>query len=384
MLIEVSQSLIKTIKKYRCRDWKTTITDEEIFNRINQMLLFDGLLISERNEFKKINFNFQGIVIHELKKIVHFCQMLDIRHKTRGRNTFLNQNFLSTFIFAKCNYSNYSLSISLNPYDVGQKIKIPLYIANCINELKTIGITINESLNRNGDFEEIINIDEYLTFRKEMRQKNKYNNSTIFDRTQRKIVIYGRLDGANGPNTIFSCMVLKKLNINLQEIDFFDVTPKKSNKKLLNFIVNLGFKLNNVNHNEVDLAKRILKGTRETISRDQKTFKANIIKKYLTIPSFNINECMACDYGIEINFEAAHIYSCSDIIKDYENNLISSKVAAHLIVSGDNGFLLCSNCHKEFDKGQIYFDLESKNFCVNKKRVVRQNDYQKILKRIKE
>lgn len=49
MLIEVSQSLIKTIKKYRCRDWKTTITDEEIFNKINQMLLFDGLLISERN-----------------------------------------------------------------------------------------------------------------------------------------------------------------------------------------------------------------------------------------------------------------------------------------------------------------------------------------------
>lgn len=350
------------------------------------MLLFDGLLKSKTNEFKKIDFKFQGIVIHESKKIVHFCQMLDINHKTRGRNTFLHQNFLKTFIFAKRKYSNYSLSISLNPYDdVGQKIKMPLYIDNCINELKTIGITINNSLNRNGDFKEIINIDEYLKFRKEMRKKNKCNNSTIFERTQGKITIYGRLDGANAPNTIFSCMVLKKLNNNLQEIDFFDVTPKKSKKKLLDFIrINLDFKLINVKDNEDDLAKRISEGgIRKLILRDQKTFKANIIKKYHAF-NININECMVCDYDIVINFVAAHIYSYSDIIKDYENKLISHEDAAHLIVSGDNGFLLCPNCHIEFDRGQIYFNLKSKNFCVNEKEVdCQSDDYQKILKRIK-
>ena len=35
------------------------------------------------------------------------------------------------------------------------------------------------------------------------------------------MTIYGHLDGANGPNTIFSCMVLAKLNNNSKEINFF-------------------------------------------------------------------------------------------------------------------------------------------------------------------
>lgn len=215
-----------------------------------------------------------------------------------------------------------------------------------------------------------------------MRQKNRYNNSTIFSRIQGKMTIYGRLDGANGPNTIFSCMVLAKLNSNSKEIDFFDVTPTKTNKKLLNFIKELGFKVNDVNYNENDLANRILKKNEKIIFRDQKTFRANIIKKYFAIPNFNINECMACNYGVEVNFEAAHIYSCSDIIKDYNNNLISYQHAAHLIISGDNGFLFCPNCHKEFDRGQIYFDLKLKSFCVNDK-IVHQQNYQEILSAIK-
>lgn len=156
MLIEVSQSLVKTIKKYRFEDWNEIVTNEEIFNKINQILLFDGFPISEKNNFKIINFNFQGIVIHELKRIVHFCQMLDFNGKTRGRNTFLNQNFLSTFVFYKNNHESYSLSISLNPYDIkNQMKKIPLYIINCINELKTIGIIINKSLGQKDNFKKL-------------------------------------------------------------------------------------------------------------------------------------------------------------------------------------------------------------------------------------
>lgn len=55
---------------------------------------------------------------------------------------------------------------------------------------------------------------------------------------------------------------------------------------------------------------------------------------------------MACNYGVEVNCETAHFYSCSDIIKDFNNILISYQHAAHLIISGDNGFLFCPNCHK--------------------------------------
>ena len=65
--------------------------------------------------------------------------MLDFNGKARGLNTFLNQNFLSTFIFYKNDYESYSLSISLNPYDIKKQMtKIPLYIINCVNEIKTI------------------------------------------------------------------------------------------------------------------------------------------------------------------------------------------------------------------------------------------------------
>ena len=73
--------------------------------------------------------------------------MLNFNGKICGLNTFLNPNFFSNFIFAKCDYNYYLLSISLNPYDdIKQKLKISLPEVNCINELKTNGNVINKSL----------------------------------------------------------------------------------------------------------------------------------------------------------------------------------------------------------------------------------------------
>ncbi|WP_414617202.1 HNH endonuclease [Mycoplasmopsis felis] len=47
------------------------------------------------------------------------------------------------------------------------------------------------------------------------------------------------------------------------------------------------------------------------------------------------------------------------------NNEITYNDGIRNTTSGDNGFLLCPNHDKEFEKGHIYFDLNEFKFKVN-------------------
>lgn len=116
----------------------------------------------------------------------------------------------------------------------------------------------------------------------------------------------------------------------------------------------------------------------EYLRRRQDIFKRNIINKY-NIKDFDITKCFASDYKISQNLIAAHIYRYADILDDCKNGLITIQQAKNYIISGDNGFLLSPNKDKEFEKGQIYFDLENKKFVPNRK-VLAQEEYNYILR----
>lgn len=372
MQIMVSKNLLSTIQGFRLRDWHETVSNTQIFEKIKEALINDQIIFkNDDTDFEITNKEFQGVYIPSLKKTIHFCQMAKVNGTTRSRNTFLNQNFPVTYRLSK--ELGYTVSVSLNPYDIGKKIPIPSFIENSINELLTLEVSVNTSLIELGQFKKFNSLNEYLSNRTKLRETNKGNESTLLEYNSNinSLTVYGRLDGASGPNTWIACNVIKKLS-NQLNLQFFDVSPEQASASRVKLIKDIGFEINNTTDNEKDLVSRIktMKPDIENfLKRDQDTFKANIIRKYINVKDWNIHKCMACNYSVEENFIGSHIYRYTDIVNDFKKHKLTPEQAAHLIVSGDNGFLLCPNQDKEFEKGQIYFDLEKQCFIANKEKL---------------
>lgn len=103
------------------------------------------------------------------------------------------------------------------------------------------------------------------------------------------------------------------------------------------------------------------------LKRNQSLFKKNIIEKYHNDKNVNLDLCFCCSYNISNNLIAAHIYRVADILNDYKKNEINFKEAYNLLTSGENGFFLCPNHDKEFEKGQIIFDITQNKFIALEK-----------------
>jgi hypothetical protein len=244
--------------------------------------------------------------------------------------------------------------------------------------LVTEGILINKSI----PFTSIpfVNLQDFVNTRADLRASNTRNLSTvvIIEEKYKIVTVYGKLEGANGCDTLNICKVVKKLSaLENYKCHFFDVTNDEniSNVSALHEIMIIGFVINDVQEYEKQTIE--LLGSRqmtdeqfeELLQRDQAAFKANIIKRYMDVPNFNIHKCFACEYNVESNLIGSHIYRYADIKRDHSRGLLTTEQAAHLIISGDNGFLLCGTQDKEFEKGQIYFDVIDKGFKPDKNKL---------------
>lgn len=379
MVIFISESLIKNIKNLRKKDWNEDLMDEDIFNKIEEVLLFDQVIFQDSKvKWNKIKDKFQGLFIEEKSEVVYFTQMLDFNAKPRSRNTYVAQNFrtVEQYAFQK----NSIVSISVNPFDLHRNNYITAEsIKEDFKKLKFLGVFINKSLSFiNHNDNSFDSISNYIISRNNLKNKNLNNNSTYikeFDQ-EKKVAIFGRLDGANGASTLLTCKIIFKLNNYLSTRNFLFFYEIKSDniynsKNLLEKIKKIGFKIINSKKEAVAIKKELhnlnsIEDFNRILKRNQGLFIKNIIQKYINFKNFNLNRCFACDYSIEANFIASHIYRYSDIIKDYQEKKINLSVAANLIVSGDNGFFLCPNQDKEFEKGMIIFDLIKKEFVANR------------------
>jgi hypothetical protein len=354
------------------------VSDNKIFHKVFDVLIKDQILDCnfDNIEWQTIESKFQGIYIPENNHVVHFTQMLNVNGRERSRNTYLSQNFIASNNFALSKSA--TISVSINPYDLNRPIPIAEFVMVSIRNIASQGATINLSMTtQQAPFQ---NLEEFLTIRSHLRDKNTGNNSTIIDRNiaVNTITIYGRLDGANGTDTINVCRLVRKLAAQTNEkVQFYNITPsnKYFSPSILQQIQNMYLKIGDVNEDEANIREVLTtrnmfeEQNEDLLSRDQNAFKANIIQKYIAIPNFNIHKCFGCNYKIESNFIGSHIYRYADIRKDFRENKLTIEEAAHLIISCDNGFLLCPNQDKEFEKGMIVFDLNTKSFVANRTRL---------------
>lgn len=372
--IYVSKSLIKSLITLRKRDWNENLNENDIFKKIEEILISDEIINRNENlNFAIIKDQFQGIYIKKKNLVIYFTQMLSFKGAPRSRNTYLSQNFQPAFNYALLMDAN--ISISINPFNLNKILNISAEsIVKDFRTLLSMSVIINKSFPIKYNEENIFNnLEDYIISRNKLKLKNRGNNSTyikIFDE-EKNIIVYGKVEGANYSDTINTCRIISKLNSSNYELLFFDLNNDslKNNNKY-NKIIETGFVIIDSTEQENQLQKQLEEVRTEEqyeiiLKRNQGLFIKNIIQKYINVESFDLHRCFACDYIIESNFIASHIHRYSDIIKEFLNKKISISSAAHLIVSGENGFLLCPNQDKEFEKGMIYFDYENKKFAIN-------------------
>lgn len=379
MLIKISQNLIKSISEEKERKYKT-LSDIQI--AILEGLREDKVIKNTNNiTFKVITNQFQGIHIVDMNIVVFYPMHIPGLHNTKpdGRNTFIAQGYFPAKNYAKNN--NCSLVMSLRPSDFKKMVHYQPFVKFDIDICMALGINICNSLLKSFTPNKLENLHSLLKRRNDLSSRNKGNQpSYICVNDENKIVhLMGKLDGANGGDTVLLCEILSKMCKNEKyKLFFSDITPvdkKTSNSNILLFIQNVLEHVNIVSQTPTNEIKNIIDNIEineisdeqlpTNLIRDQLLFRENIVKRYNKF--FNCDICFACDYFISGNLIASHIYRYADIVRDYKNGKLSIEKAHELIVSGENGFLLCRNHDGEFEKGQLFFDLNLCKFNYNKK-----------------
>lgn len=363
--ILISTSFIKSMQNEFLKNRNLNISLKDIQNEIKELLIYEKKIDKQALiNFEEIADKFQGIIIENKSEIICFTQILNNQNKIKSRNTFLSQN-ISPIYRMLDKYKIKVKSISLNPFNIDEKLKIPDFIKNSFRQLITDNFKLNNSVNKLDNFKKFYTLDEFIETIFKIREKNSGNLSTIIQKNpDHSITIYGRLDGANFSDTIQKCRIIRKLSNEDMKIFFYDISPNFSHSRI-NATKKEFTKLNiEIGPRKID-RNNLKRQNNELLTRDQDLFRSNIIKKYIK-SNIDITKCFASKYEITQNLIASHIHRVVDIKNEYHDRKIDYEKAKHLLVSGDNGFLLSPNKDKEFENGQIYFDTKLKKFIPNK------------------
>jgi hypothetical protein len=212
--------------------------------------------------------------------------------------------------------------------------------------LKTLDIVIiNESDFLKSEIPKFHNYKDIETFRNNNRDRNSNNNSTYFSEEEDRIEVYAKVFGANGEESAFLCLILKKVSrkpIWLYQV--FDNDQKSLPHKILTILESAGVEIkeeiSEVENPSIELTKP------EKDLRDTPKFHYNLLKK------FNFKKCYLCACDIGPIIIGSHIHRVADIKNDTS---ISVEEKIQQIVDGDNGLWLCASHDKLFESGLVYF-----------------------------
>ena len=350
---------IKTWYKKRNKEFNYDIFKNKILNR----LYFENILnIHESHNFEIIdNIKIQGVLIEKIKLIILFTSKLNDKDKLSGRNTYIAQNCTSAYINLK---DKYNFLITVNPFD--NKFYKTNSILDDLKKFKTLDFFIGKKIIENINYlHKYKNVNEFLYEKNNTKSKNTNNNGTYIFIRNNRLEIYAKLDGANSMRTYLEILTIQKLN-NIYKIFIIPIECSNNiNKKILKLLEN---------NNEINIYKDVAVNDNiwdindendEIMIRNQQKFTKNIVEKYLN-SEIIVSACFACNYNITENLISAHIDRITDIKNKYKEKYISKEEAIQLAISGDNGFFLCPNHDKEFEKGMLIFDLDDKCFKANK------------------
>lgn len=376
--------------------------NEDLKNSIYSTLSMDKIIDTnfEDIEWQNIKDKMQGVVIDD-KQIVIFTPKLDIDQskkvfRSKGRNTFLLQNFIGCYRYSiKNKIDRLSYSINFNniqdvnnpKYDKSKLITKSLLFN--LRELNTLNVNINKSLQLfliNKPLNKFSNLNEFLDDKSETKNSsvNKKTLRWSLDNEDNIFYVYSKNNGATrGELLTFLLLITNFLNDTKYKVKCVFLEENSSNDKDIEFFLGNKIELDNSNQNDVGSIEELsdtFEKTKpdsescKTLKREQEIFKNNIVKQYFNEEDFEIDRCFCCNYIIGESLIRAHIHRFVDIKNEYIEKKLSKEEAISLNISGANGFLLCPNHDKMFERGEIIFDLNYLDNKTDKPFIVNQNN----------
>ena len=214
--------------------------------------------------------------------------------------------------------------------------------------MKTIGFNfLNEEEILSNDIIPFNSIDDIIYARNNNKNKNKSNNSTYVDKSDRTTVnIYGKTYGANKYESAMICYAIsivasKRQNVTVYEVEEQDLQQlPETSKQVIN---DMG--VIDIIPTDMKLEKRVFN---EGNSLRSPHYIYNLFEK------FGDKKCAFCDCNIPESIQGAHIWPVAYIKKD---NSISFEKKLEYAIDGENGLWLCDSHHKLFDKDKIRISL---------------------------
>ena len=263
----------------------------------------------------------------------HRCFVTISEIDNRGRNSNVHSVPTAINVFFADKTENKSLSYYFLPHK-GNLLSD--YYMLCYRLMVTIGIRF---LNAAVDIKPYTEINELINDRQKNSQSNKSNNSSYITLSGDRIVVYGKVYGANKYES--TLLGIAAATVGDGSVDFYNICEKDL-KSLPKASLSTFGHFKNIQVYNTSLyfdKKQYVDNTDDTRLRSA-SYVYNLYQR------IGDKKCTFCNCNVPEIIQGAHIWNVADIS---ENEKLTREQKFNKVNSGHNGFWLCQNHHKLFD-----------------------------------
>lgn len=277
--------------------------------------------------------NVGNFIIFEYKGSKNYIVLLNYRASSSGRNSFYQSIPTAYGVYL----SDIHLNKNIYFYDVNY-VDDSNYEKSIVFALK-LSMTIGMLPLNPIKILPYISVDEIIEFRNSNKEKSKQNNPTFIERKSHRLIIYGKVFGANAKDTEILCLALKSIFDG--EIVLYQIQDNNSvglSKAFIKEITSSGdFIIKDDTYSFDDL-----------VSHDPSMEEINLRNPKFIYNLFSTHgekKCALCSCEIESIIDGAHIYPI-EAIKTLD---LTDNEKLDIATNPNNGIWLCKNHHKLFD-----------------------------------
>lgn len=263
---------------------------------------------------------------------------LSIKGKVEGRNYFFQSVTTAIIKYYKERAKNDKIYFYF--LDLIGNIETPYYIF-MYRLMATVGVYfLNADLYLKNTIVEFVDIEDLVTAKEKLRNKNVANKSTYVTRQTEEITeVYAKTYGANKKESVLIAMASSILSkkVVLYEIceENLNLLPKPD-KKVLRSLGN------------IEIITSDLEIERYQFEKNNSLRSPKFI--YNLLDRLGPKKCLLCDCEIPELIEGAHIWEVKDIKQE---NKLSEDEKLKYAIDGNNGMWLCVGHHRMYDRGLI-------------------------------
>lgn len=276
-------------------------------------------------------YNKGRLLIIDYNDVKHYVTFSEIDN--RGRNSNVQSVPTAINIFYSDQFENKRLHYYFLPHKGNLFSNYYLLYYRLI---KTIGVNF---LNSPIQIEPYISVEDIIRDRQKNSKSNRSNNSSFITTAGNKVLVYGKVFGANKYES--TVLGLAAATVSSEMVEFYNICEQNLKELPKPSLYTFSKYKNIVIHNTSLFfeKKQYVENEDDTKLRSQ-SYLFNLYDR------IGDKKCAFCDCCIPSIIHGAHIWNVSDIAK---TDKLDREQKFNFVNSGNNGIWLCQNHHKLFD-----------------------------------